>query len=164
MIQLLFAEVRVPALADHPVLVLKEAAGSRRLAIWVTASAAAAVLSALEAEDPHHPNTHDLLIEALSTQDALVEAVHIVAEKDGVFDAQLLVNGTAVTCRVSDGVALALRCGAPILASEDVLHDVGLPGEPAEGPGEDERDEVEQFREFLANVNADDFDEPQQGP
>ena len=39
MIQVLFSEIRVSALGDTPVLVLKEAAGPRQLAIWISAAA-----------------------------------------------------------------------------------------------------------------------------
>ncbi len=159
MIQLLFSEVRVTPLADTPVLVLREVAGRRRLPVWITAAAGAAILSALEADDPEHPATHDLLLEVLATQNVVVEAVRIVGCVEGVYHAEIDVNATAVTCRVSDGVALALRSGAPIYVAADLLAEVGLSG-PGSAPASGDADEVEQFRAFLANVRADDFDQP----
>lgn len=161
MIQVLFSEVRVTPVADGPVLVLREAAGSRRLPIWITAAAGAAILSALEPEDAEHPATHDLLLEVLATQNAVIEALRIVGCVDGVYLAEIDVNATAVTCRVSDGVALALRSGAPMYVAPDLLAEFGVPGERGGGGAvPPEADEVEQFRAFLANVNADDFDQP----
>nr|NLI50148.1 bifunctional nuclease family protein [Propionibacterium sp.] len=158
MIQVLFGEVRVTLLADAPVLVLREAGGPRRLPIWITAAAGAAILSALEPEDADHPSTHDLLLEVLATQNVVIEALRIVGCQDGVYVAELDLNATAVTCRVSDGVALALRSGAPMYVSAELLAECGVHGEGGPDDTLPEADEVEQFRAFLANVNADDFD------
>jgi bifunctional DNase/RNase len=46
---------------------------------------------------------------------------------------------------------LALRTGAPILAAESLLVDAGI-----EIPDQSE-DEVEKFREFLDQINPEDF-------
>ena len=158
MSQLLFGEVRVTTWARTPVLVLCEAEGTRQLAVWVSAGGAAAVLAGLEPGSVDHPSTHDLMLEVLAAQSAVVESVEILGVSAGVYSAQLTVNSMAVACRVTDGVALALKSGAPILISEALLAEHGV----AQPRGEDahvEADEVEQFREFLANVRADDFDE-----
>ena len=155
MIQLLFGEVRMPPDADTPVLLLREAEGPRHLAVWITAAGGNAILSALEG-DEDGPTTHDLMLEALSVLDAVVEHVRITGFHDGHFTAEASVNGHAVACRVSDGVALALRSGAPIFAPESLLDQVGLVlGDEASG---DPEEQVEQFREFLDQINADDFD------
>lgn len=156
MIRLLFSEVRVTPEAATPVLVLKEADGPRHLAVWISAAGGNAVLSALEESDQDRPTTHDLMLEALSVLDAVVEHVRITGFHDGHFTAEASVNGHAVACRVSDGVALALRSGAPIFAPESLLDQVGLVlGDEASG---DPEEQVEQFREFLDQINADDFD------
>lgn len=159
MIQMLYSEVIVSALGGSPVLILKEASGPRNLAVWISAAAGAAIVSALETDEPGHPATHDLLIAALAATDAVIEAVNIVAENDGVFDAHLIVNDTAVACRVSDGVALALRCGAPIYAGDELLQACTVPPAADADPKTvgDADNQVEQFREFLDQVNPDDF-------
>lgn len=162
MIQLLFGDVRVTDHAVSPVLVLKELDGERQLAIWISAAAGAAILSALEPESVDYPSTHDLLVEALASQGALIERLNINSAADGVFHAELSINGMTVTCRASDGVALALRCGAPMFVADEVMADAGVTqAQLAAGDEwpESTADEVEQFRAFLANVNADDFDE-----
>jgi len=66
------------------------------------------------------------------------------------------IDGEQVSARPSDAVALALRVGAPIYASEEVLAEVGF-----EIPAPRE-EEVEKFREFLDNVSPEDFDAPQE--
>ncbi len=161
MIPMIFSEVRVTAVADTPVLLLRETRGDRYLPIWISAVGANAVLSALEDAPDEHPTTHDLLVDALAAVDTVVEEVRIVDVVDGVYTASLLINGTAVACRASDGIAVALRCGAGILVAESVLDRVGAapqledPGAVL-GGGSDEQ--LEQFRAFLDTISPEDFE------
>jgi hypothetical protein len=65
-----------------------------------------------------------------------------------------------VSSRPSDAIALAVRVGAPVYASEDVLDEAGAVLQ--EGPLPDEPEEaieeaVEEFREFLEQLNPADF-------
>ena len=70
----------------------------------------------------------------------------------GIFYAQLnFENGPTVSARPSDAIALALRMGTPILASEDLLNQAGI-----EIPDQSD-DEVERFKEFLDQINPEDF-------
>lgn len=157
MIPLLFNEVRVTEVADTPVLLLHEQDGPRELAVWITAAGGNAILSALEGGDDEHPNTHDLMIEALAVLDAVVEQVTITGVVEGVYDAQVVIAGSVVNARVSDAVALALRCGAPILADEALLDAVGVVPRDAGSGTEEGDDQMEQFRAFLDNINPEDF-------
>jgi bifunctional DNase/RNase len=50
-------------------------------------------------------------------------------------------------------VALAVRYGAPVFAEEGVLDEAGRVPDPEGVPD----DVVEQFREFIAGVNPEDF-------
>ena len=61
-----------------------------------------------------------------------------------------------VSCRPSDGIALALRTGAPIFASEAVLDEAGQIPEPVE-PEENAEQVVEEFKDFIEHVNPEDF-------
>ena len=82
----------------------------------------------------------------------------IVEVRDNVFFAELALDGgITVSARSSDAIALALRAGCPILGADDVLEQGSIPV-----PHEDE-DEVEQFREFLDQVSAEDFEQPPGG-
>ena len=61
-----------------------------------------------------------------------------------------------VSSRPSDAVALAVRVDAPIFASEQVLADAALPA-TEEGEEEQQEEIVDQFREFIDQVNPEDF-------
>ena len=168
MIAVIFSEVRVSAVADTPVLLLREAEGTRSLAVWITAAGANAILSALEDSDQRHPATHDLVLELLASAGRVIEAAHLTGVHEGVYDAQIVVAGQAVNARVSDAVALALRCGAPILAAEALMQTAGVgaasspSGSPDEG-GDLSDEQLARFRAFLDSINPEDFhgDEPQ---
>jgi bifunctional DNase/RNase len=56
-----------------------------------------------------------------------------------------------VSARPSDSIALALRTGATIYASEDVVQEAGV------SMPDDQEDEVEKFREFLDKITPEDF-------
>ena len=66
-----------------------------------------------------------------------------------------------VSARPSDAMALALRIQCPIFASDAVVAEAGLvPEDDPDGDADDQdvgEDVVEQFREFIDNVNPDDF-------
>lgn len=57
----------------------------------------------------------------------------------------------SISARPSDAITLALRTGAPILASEELLKSAGI-----EIPDQAD-DEVEKFKEFLDQINPEDF-------
>ncbi len=159
MIKLEFDEIRVSASGGAPVMLLSEVGGARYLPVWITASSGSAILSANEHRDEDHPPTHDLVLDLLSVLDSIIERVEITDESEGVFSAQLVVDSVVVPCRVSDGVALALRAGFGIWATKEIMDRCGVLAVPDVEPGTalDTDDEVVLFREFLDSVSAEDF-------
>ena len=144
--------VRVEMPSNQPIVLLKELDGVRYLPIWLGAVEATAIAFAQQEVSPPRPLTHDLFKDVLMQLDAKLENVYLTELKDGVFYAQLnFEEGPAISARPSDAIALALRIGAPILASEDLLAEAGI-----EIPDQAE-DEVERFKEFLDQINPEDF-------
>jgi bifunctional DNase/RNase len=75
---------------------------------------------------------------------------------EGTYYAELHLETAAgthvISCRPSDGVAIAVRAECPIFASEDILREVG------ETPRTDESEEIlEEFKDFIENINPEDF-------
>ncbi len=139
--------------SNNPIVLLRERGGDRFLPIWVGAPEASAIAFAQQGVVPPRPLTHDLLKDVIEAVGRSVVEVRIVAVKDGVFHAELVLDGgTVISSRSSDAIALALRTGSPILGAEEVLETGGVPV-----PDQDE-DEVEKFREFLDHVSAEDFE------
>lgn len=164
MIALLFSEVRVSAVADTPVLLLREASGNRYLAVWITAAGGNAILSALEDADADHPPTHDLALQMLAIAGESIDAVQLTGVHEGVYEALVIVAGKPVNARVSDAVALALRCGAPIFATEELMQTASV-GRHPEASGDQDGDQgdlsdeqLARFRAFLDSISPEDFE------
>lgn len=144
--------VRVELPGNQPIVLLKEASGDRYLPIWIGAVEATAIAFEQQGVKPARPLTHDLLRDVLTALGSPLQLVEITELKDTVFYAELVIgDGVRVSARPSDAIALALRVGATIQCSEQVLDAVGIVI-----PDEQE-DEVERFREFLDQVSPEDF-------
>jgi len=151
------AGVRIELPGNQPIVLLREREGERFLPIWIGNAEAQAIALALQGVVTPRPMTHDLLRNILEELAVQVQSIAITELRDGTFYAVINMqrNGTAlaISSRPSDAIALAVRLECPIFASEDVLSEASILI-PA---GEEEEEEVERFREFLENVNPEDF-------
>lgn len=144
--------VRVEMPSNQPIVLLREIGGDRYLPIWIGAVEATAIAYAQQGVTPPRPLTHDLLKDVLEAVGVSVEQVDITALEAGVFYAELVLgNGSRVSARPSDAIALALRTGSPLLVAEEVLDEAGV------AIPDEEEDEVEKFREFLDQISPEDF-------
>jgi bifunctional DNase/RNase len=144
--------VRVEMPSNQPIVLLKEIGGERYLPIWIGAVEATAIAFAQQGVTPPRPLTHDLMKDLLASLQVSIDSIHLTELKDGIFYSLInLQGGVIVSSRPSDAIAIALRTGAPILASEALLSDAGI-----EIPDQSD-DEVEKFKEFLDQINPEDF-------
>lgn len=160
-------EIELLALRDDlpmggPVLWLREVGGARVLAITIGAREAESIGWALEGIEFPRPMTHDLLRILLGELGAELTEVCIVAVENGTFLADLVLRRGDETLRISarpsDAIAVAVRVGAPLSATEAVLDEAGIElVEDEEAESLDEGEMVEQFREFLDAVQPEDF-------
>ena len=140
-----------------PCLVLRETAGKGRvLPIFIGGPEATAIAFALEEIAVPRPMTHDLMKDLLDVVGARIERIVVTELRDTTFYAEIILNIAgevrSVSARPSDAVALAVRYGAPLFAEEGVLEVAGR----VAGEGVPE-EVVEQFREFIDQVNPEDF-------
>jgi bifunctional DNase/RNase len=149
--------VRIELPTNQPIVLLREAGGSRFLPIWIGAGEATAIAFALEGVEPQRPLTHDLLQTSIEALGATVNRVVVTELRDGIYYADLVfsLDGKEVTVssRPSDAIALAARTESPILVFPTVLDEAGV-----EIRDEDEEEEVARFRDFLESVNPEDFE------
>jgi bifunctional DNase/RNase len=147
--------VRVEMPTNQPLVLLRELEGSRYLPIWIGAVEASAIAYAQQGTETSRPLTHELMRDVVEALGDELDEVQIVDVRDGVFYASLVfASGAEVGARPSDSIALALRAGARILCTEDVLDEAGIEST------RDEEEEVEKFREFLDEVAPEDFERP----
>src|SRR5699024_2467497 len=110
-----------------------------------------------------------LLVHALQVSGDALEAVRISKVDDEVFYAELVLqSGKTVDSRASDAVAAALFAEVPVYTTEDVLNTAGidltegdiaaeLNIEQPEIEPEITEESLDEFREFLKDLNPEDF-------
>ena len=149
-------DVRIELPTNQPIVLLRETQGTRYLPIWIGAVEATAIAFALEGVRPQRPLTHDLLRATTEALGGKVNRVVVTELRDGVYYADLELEvgeqRVVVSARPSDAIALAARVQAPLFASPEVLEEAGV-----EIHDEQEDVEVERFREFLDEINPEDF-------
>ncbi len=148
--------VRVELPSNQPIVLLREKGGSRYLPIWIGASEATAIATALEGIKPPRPLTHDLMRSVIDAVGALAVRVVITEMRDSVFYADLALDVSGeevqISSRPSDAIALAVRTGTPVFTIPGVLEEAGVHFEE-----DDEEEEVARFREFLEEATVEDF-------
>lgn len=98
---------------------------ARRIPIVVGAAEAQSIAVHLEQVMPSRPLTHDLFVSLFHAYGIELQYVNIYSFKNGVFAAMMhLGNGMAevdIDARTSDAIAIALRTGAPIYTTPEVM-------------------------------------------
>lgn len=151
--------VKIELPTETPVLVLREVDGARRtLPIYIGNSEASAIQFALEGVVSERPLTHDLLVNVINDLGAELLKIVITEAREHTYFAELhieLSTGVCVvSCRPSDAVAISLRVGAPIYASDELMDSVGVAA-VLEPP--DEEEILDDFRQFIDSINPEDF-------
>jgi bifunctional DNase/RNase len=107
--------------------VLLSVDGEKSLPIYIGLWEAISIDNALNKEVSPRPLTHDLIIDLFRSFGITMQSLRIDALEDGVYYANMvLLNGDkeeSMDCRPSDGIAIALRCGAEIFIEDLVFSD-----------------------------------------
>jgi hypothetical protein len=141
-------------------VLLRESDGRQRLLpIYIGSPEASAIHYALEGVVPPRPLTHDLFLIAVAELGASITQVVITEIRDRTYYADLHLataqGARVLSSRPSDAIALAVRCGAPLYASEQLLDEVGQ--EPIVETEADESEIIDEFKDFIENVSPEDF-------
>ncbi|MDP8212411.1 MAG: bifunctional nuclease family protein [Candidatus Zapsychrus exili] len=126
MIEIELNKIIIDEKRQDQIIVLKEKGGERHFPIVIGFLEASSIKMNVSGINPPRPMTHDLLLLMLESLDAELECLIIDKMVDNTFHAKLKIrtkdgNETIVDSRPSDGVALAVRAGAPIYALEEVI-------------------------------------------
>jgi bifunctional DNase/RNase len=144
--------VRIEMPSNQPIVLLKIKGGEKYLPIWIGTAEASAIALAHQGVEPPRPLTHDLLLGILDKFHGEISQISIDSLESGVFKASIkFTNQEVVDARPSDALVLALRASAPIYCQEQVIESAGI------DVPDDQEKEVDQFRQFLDEVNPEDF-------
>ena len=147
--------VNLDVITNQPVIILRDEESHRFLPIWIGQFEATSILMEMQGVKPPRPLTHDLLRTIIDNLQASVIQIVINDLKDGTFFAKIHIEkDTAqleIDARPSDAIALAVRAKVPIFADEKVLDTASIVSESGE------EEEIARFREFLKDVDPEDF-------
>ena len=152
------------------VLVLGEVGGIRKLAIVIGEGEATAIQIVLDKKQPPRPMSHDLLCDLMDHTGVEVSDILIDELEAGTFHAKIRFqyNGKygALDTRPSDAVAVAIRLHVPMLVSESILEEAGVPAHGGERQVHEKKVEeqdsspVEKLKRRLASaIEEEDYEE-----
>ncbi len=123
--------IRIEAITMAPVILLKEEEGERYLTIWIGTSEAYSIVLEMAETQYLRPLTHDIIVSILNDLGADIEYIVIKDVENNVFYADIYLRGnwnklTAIDCRPSDAIAIAVRLGSEIYVKPHVLDEVGI--------------------------------------
>lgn len=143
-----------------PIVLLRDKEERNFLPIWIGMFEAAAIAMELQKFETPRPMTHDLLKAVIEKLGGKVEKVIINDIQNNTFFCVIEVKIKnpkgepqiiGLDARPSDGIALAVRTQAPIFVSEIVMMQAKMVNV------EKDAEETEKFKEFIKNVNPEDF-------
>ena len=148
-----------------PIVVLRDAANTVNLPIWIGLLEATAIATELEGIEMARPMTHDLLRNMIGELGGEVQRVEISDLRDNTYYARIHIRTSGgarvVDSRPSDAISLALRVKSPIFVARKVLQASESTVRVAESANEADADlsnvSREKWSEILEKMSPDDF-------
>ena len=143
-----FSQVQAGAYA----LIFAESDGPRRLPIVIGTPEAQSIAIIMEKITPPRPLSHDLMVTTFAALGVELLDVYIYKFENGAFYAELTLqqgeNQYKIDSRTSDGVALAIRTGAPIYTTEEIMVNMSV-------VFDEDNEEQAEIKEFISNEDKD---------
>lgn len=139
-----------------PIILLKDNEELNFLPIWIGMFEAAAIAMELQEFKPPRPMTHDLLTAMIAKLNAKVVKVFINEIVENTFYAIIEVelkdkSTVQLDSRPSDAIAIAVRTHVPIYVAEGVMTKAKMVN------AEKDEEETKNFKDFIDNINPEDF-------
>lgn len=111
-------------------LILAQADGPYRIPVVIGAAEAQAIALRMESITPPRPMTHDLFVSFAHAFGVKLKEVFIYRFADGIFSSELTFSDgerqVKIDSRTSDAIAIAMRTGAPIYTTPEILDETGF--------------------------------------
>ncbi len=140
-----------------PIVLLKDLEERNFLPIWIGMFEAAAIAMELQSFTPPRPMTHDLLAKVINTLNAKVVRIIINEIVENTFYAVIEIQEKnsdkiiKIDSRPSDAIAISVRSKVSIFVSESVMSKAKMVN------AEQDEEETRNFKDFIDNINPDDF-------
>ncbi|MBK7977213.1 MAG: bifunctional nuclease family protein [Deltaproteobacteria bacterium] len=160
-VEMQIERIALDPLTHMPIVMLKEAAGTRSLPIWIGLLEASSIATRLEKVEVARPLTHDLLRTVIEVLGASVERVTVVDLRESTFFASIALrlgdHVDHIDSRPSDALALAIRTGSPIFVAEQVFEKSRQVDATASADSTLDVSDQSKVAEFLENLPPDQF-------
>lgn len=140
-----------------PIVLLRDLEERNFLPIWIGMFEAAAIAMELQDFKSPRPMTHDLLTKIIGVLNGTVKRIVINEIIDNTFYAIIEIQAQdseeiiKIDSRPSDAIAVAVRTHVPIFVAESVMEKAKMVN------AEKDEEETKQFKEFIDNINPEDF-------
>ncbi len=157
MIQMMLGGLGFDPKNMSPIVLLRDSEERNFLPIWIGMFEAAAIAMELQEFKPPRPMTHDLITKMIDALSGNVVRIIINEIVENTFYAIIEVKEGDKTkvhkidARPSDAIAIAVRTDVPIFVSEQVMMKAKMVN------AEKDEEESKNFKEFIDNINPDDF-------
>lgn len=125
-------------------LILAEVDGPYRIPVLIGSAEAQSIALRMESVTPPRPMTHDLFVSFAHAFGVKLKEVFIYKFEDGIFSSELTFSdgerSVQIDSRTSDAIAIAMRTGAPIFTTQDILDRTGFLMEEENRQASDEED------------------------
>lgn len=182
MMELVIDSIRVSLLNHQRVVILKQKDTDRYLPIWIGPPEADAIAVRLQEVSVPRPLTHDLLHNSIKALGGVIDHIVVSSMENDTYYATIMVRQgdkvVEIDARPSDALALAVRAGVQIFAAPEVMEKCGVrldkesglavvgadeepvpQGGEAGGPvGEEEREGLSAFADFIESLDLGDMD------
>lgn len=111
-------------------LILAQVGGPYRIPVVIGPAEAQSIALRMESITPPRPMTHDLFVSFAHTFGVKLVEVFIYRFEDGIFSSELTFTDgqrtVKIDSRTSDAIAIAMRTGAPIFTTQEILDETGF--------------------------------------
>lgn len=111
-------------------LILAQVGGPYRIPVVIGASEAQSIALRMENITPPRPMTHDLFVSFAHAFGVKLKEVFIYRFEEGIFSSELTFSDgertVKIDSRTSDAIAIAMRTGAPIFTTPEIINETGF--------------------------------------
>ncbi len=123
-------------------LILAQVGGPYRIPVVIGAAEAQSIAIKMESITPPRPMTHDIFVSFAHAFGVKLVEVFIYRFEDGIFSSEMTFSDgertISIDSRTSDAIAIAMRTGAPIFTTPEILDETGFEMEIKEEGDSDE--------------------------
>ncbi|MDE5954382.1 MAG: DUF151 domain-containing protein [Duncaniella sp.] len=111
-------------------LILAQVGGPYRIPVVIGAAEAQSIAIKMESITPPRPMTHDIFVSFAHAFGVKLIEVFIYRFEDGIFSSEMTFSDgdrtISIDSRTSDAIAIAMRTGAPIFTTPEILNETGF--------------------------------------